>query len=93
MSMLSSLIDDLRQMADGGATYRDARVVMLRAADTIWQLRDDLQQANAENAKLRELVADLAICACGKYCYGCPHQYDGCDRDQRLRELGIEVNG
>lgn len=45
-----------------------------------------------ENAKLRELLADLAICACGKYCYGCPHQYDGCDRDQRLHELGIEVD-
>ena len=46
-----------------------------------------------ENAKLRELLTDLAICACGKYCYGCPHQYDGCDRDQRLRELGVEVDG
>lgn len=45
-----------------------------------------------ENAKLRELVKDLAICACGKYCYGCPHQYDGCDRDERLREMGIEVD-
>lgn len=54
MSMISSLIDKLRQMADGQATYRDARVVMLEAADTIWQLRDDLQQANAENTKLRE---------------------------------------
>ena len=46
-----------------------------------------------ENAKLRELLTDLAICASGKYCYGCPHQYDGCDRDQRLRELGVEVDG
>lgn len=49
-------------------------------------------ELGAENARLRELLADLAICACGKYCYGCPHQYDGCDRDQRLRELGIEVD-
>ena len=54
MSMISSLIDRLRQMADGQATYRAAREVMLEAADTIWQLRDDLQRANAENAKLRE---------------------------------------
>ena len=44
-----------------------------------------------ENGQLRELVSDLAICACGKYCYGCPHQYDGCDRDERIRELGVEV--
>ena len=36
---------------------------------------------------MRELLTDLAVCACGKYCYGCPHQYDGCDRDERLREL------
>ena len=51
-----------------------------------------LENAEAENDKLRELLTDLAICACGKYCYGCPHQYDGCDRDQRLRELGVEVD-
>lgn len=47
MSMISSLIDKLRQMADGQATYRDAREMMLQAADTIWELRDDLQRANA----------------------------------------------
>lgn len=44
-----------------------------------------------ENAKLRKLLQDVAICACGRYCYGCPHQYDGCDRDEKLRELRIEV--
>lgn len=59
MSMISAQIDELRRMADGQATYRDARAVMLQAADTIWQLRDDLQRANAENAKLRERVAEL----------------------------------
>ncbi len=47
MSTISAQIDELRQMADGQATYRDARAVMLQAADTIWQLRDDLQRANA----------------------------------------------
>lgn len=51
----------------------------------------DNARLRAENAKLRELLTDLAVCACGKYCYGCPHQYDGCDRDERLRELGMEV--
>lgn len=56
-----------------------------------WQDRE-MERLEAENAKLRELLQDLAICACGKYCYGCPHQYDGCDRDQRLRELGVEVD-
>lgn len=47
MSMISTQIDELRRMADGQATYRDARAVMLQAADTIWELRDDLQRANA----------------------------------------------
>jgi len=45
--MLSAQIDELRKMADGQATFRDAREVMLKAADTIWQLRDDLQRTNA----------------------------------------------
>ena len=67
-------------MSDAGTMYANAK-----------SLHELLQEERAENAKLRELVADLAICACGKYCYGCPHQYDGCDRDQRLRELGVDA--
>ena len=57
--MISSLIDELRQMADGQVTFRDAREVMLEAADTIWQLRDDLQRANAavQDAEHDESVA------------------------------------
>ena len=31
------------------------------------------------------------ICASGNYCFDCPHQHDGCDRDERLRAEGIEV--
>ena len=50
------------------------------------------EAAKAENEKLRALLQDVAICACGHYCYGCPHQYDGCDRDKRLKAEGIEVN-
>lgn len=65
----------------------NAKLVMKLNAEHIVR-----QNLSAENAKLRELLQDLAICACGKYCYGCPHQYDGCDRDQRLRELGVEVD-
>jgi hypothetical protein len=60
--MLSAQIDELRKMADGQATYRDARSVMLQAADTIWELRDDLQRTNAENAKLREELAGAPKC-------------------------------
>ena len=61
-------------------------------AEEVTHLHGQLYKLQDENAKLRKLLADLAICACGKYCYGCPHQYDGCDRDERLRELGIEVD-
>lgn len=45
-----------------------------------------------ENARLRSLLQDVAICASGNYCYDCPHQHDGCDRDERLRAEGIEVD-
>ena len=107
--MISSLIDELRKSADGQAPYRDARAAMLEAADTIWQLRDDLQRANeavrdaehdesrawdrvrkaeAENAKLRELVADTL-----GY-YAMPNNIDY-KREaallERARELGAEV--
>jgi len=62
MSMLSAQCDELREMADqlqehgtfvgfGGTTNTDplmhgAATAMLQAADTIWELRDDLQRAN-----------------------------------------------
>lgn len=66
MSMLSSQIDELRRMADGQATYREAREVMLRAADTITELSGALSVASVdyrhlseENAKLRELCKDM----------------------------------
>ena len=55
MSMISGLIDELRKLAE----YYDGSEVasiMRYAADTIWQLRDDLQRTNAENASLRELA-------------------------------------
>jgi hypothetical protein len=58
MSMISGQVDRLRTAAQ---TYRrlgnhSAESMLLDAADTIWQLRDDLQRANAENAKLREQI-------------------------------------
>lgn len=63
MSMISGQIDELRELAgDGSMEWVSGpfRASVLRdAADTIWELRDDLQRANAENAKLRELVASL----------------------------------
>lgn len=50
MSMISGLIDELRELAGDGSMEWVAgpiRASVLReAADTIWQLRDDLQRAN-----------------------------------------------
>jgi len=58
VSMISGQVDRLRTAAQ---TYRrlgnhSAESMLLDAADTIWKLRDDLQRANADNAKLGELV-------------------------------------
>lgn len=60
--MISSLIDKLDKSADewDSSNMFELAHMCREAADTIWQLRDDLQQANAENAKLRELCSGLA---------------------------------
>lgn len=67
--------DELRKWADQlserenefGVVVRALVAALRDAADTIWQLRDDLQRANAENAKLQasnELIAEdhAALC-------------------------------
>jgi hypothetical protein len=47
MSMLSAQCDELRAMAESvGLEVPQAATLMMEAADTIWQLRDDLQRAN-----------------------------------------------
>lgn len=71
MSMISSQCDKLRRTADeieriknnntdwlwrDAVTLTDAVEQMREAADLILELRNNLQQANSENAKLRELV-------------------------------------
>jgi len=71
--MISAQIDELREWADQlserenefGVVVRALVAALRDAADTIWQLRDDLQRANAENAKLREerdMYRDLVGC-------------------------------
>lgn len=114
MNMISSLIDKLNKSADewNGSNMFELARMYRDAADTIWELRDDLQRANdenaklrdganamrqlyedelkhalAENAKLRELVADL-----WEYIYIGTAQ-DGQRLHDRMRELGIEVDG
>lgn len=97
MSMLSAQIDKLRALADRMDGIVPNTPDELRdAADTIWQLRDDLQRANAENARLRELIRDLWLT--GSLCDAIPDmrlQAKGGDwrtMQERVDEaLGIEV--
>ena len=125
MSMISGLINKLRKSADewNGSNMFELARMCSEAADTIWQLRDDLQRANAavrdaehdesvawdrvrkaeaENAKLRELVRDYERCTMHADCSRC--EYDGklsthcplspCFPDvDELREMGVEVDG
>jgi hypothetical protein len=103
MSMISSLIDELNKSADewNGSNMFELARMCREAADIIWQLRDDLQRTNAENAKLRELVRDYERCTMHADCGLC--EYDGklsthcpfspCFPDaDELRELRVEVD-
>lgn len=87
MSMISAQIDELRELAGDGSmewVTGPIRASVLRdAADTIWQLRDDLQRTNAENAKLRELLDYMTPIA----------WYAASERErEHMRELGVEVD-
>ena len=104
MSMISSLIDKLNKSADewNGSNMFELARMCREAADTIWELRDDLLRANAENAKLRELVEDMWEGYNDPRCEEC-HLKDTttcadcpiCAREaaviDRMRELGVEV--
>lgn len=91
----SSVIDELRNLADGQATYRDAREAMLKAADTIDFMLDSKRIAEhrvtellEQNAKLRELAKGLYEFAYAEY----PSAAKAGFADD-LRELGVEVEG
>lgn len=76
--MISAQVDELRELATRcdelqvGAVKAvtmpsDMGSILRDAADTIWQLRDDLQRANAENTKLRSELESVGTAA---YLYG-----------------------
>lgn len=99
--MISGLIDELNKSADewNASNMFELARMCREAADTIWELRDDLQRANAENDKLRKLLLDVwndAMQFDGFWDYvnddgeiynedELPHYYD------RMRELGLDV--
>lgn len=83
------------------ALYADGTCGMTRRVlcDMVAQRESDLEDARAENAKLRELVITLANCAAGHGCDYCPinggHGYIGetdmCESvHDCMRELGVE---
>jgi hypothetical protein len=91
MSMISAQIDRLRERAKGlrvlangpvneGFPAREklfeAADAMCQAADLILELRDGLQRANAESAKLRELLSKVY----GYYVSGTLTPCDFCDK-------------
>jgi len=83
MSMISGLIDKLRkseQEWNQSNMFELARMCR-EAADTIWHLRDDLQRANAENARLR---SELESVGTASYLYG---RSDLKAENAKLREL------
>ena len=86
MSMISAQIDELNKSADEWNSRNMFELARMcrEAADTIWQLRDDLQRTNAENAKLRELLDYMTPIAW----YAASEQ-----ERERMRELGVEVDG
>ena len=54
-------------------------------------MRDRACKAEAENAKLRELVKHLYECARHNTCAVCEYADDACDFDYDMRELGVEA--
>jgi hypothetical protein len=83
------------------ATRMPTRIVVCEGGTCEFVPKRELDASEAENAKLRELVDGWDFCSKTKSstfdnCVGCPlfiqtpHSY-WCARDERMRELGIEV--
>lgn len=79
--LVIQLLGDKRQLEEKVATL-ERKLGDVAAAS---------RRAEERCSRLSRLLQDVAVCASGEYCYGCPHQHDGCDRDERLRAEGIEV--
>jgi hypothetical protein len=89
MSMISGLIDKLRKSEQewNQSNMFELAHMCHEAADTIWELRDDLQRANAENARLR---SELESVGTASYLYG---RSDLKAENTKLRELVRDIYG
>ena len=61
---------------------------MESAADTIWELRENVHRERAEADTLRELVRDMWLQLLNAYDYKEVDEFA-----DRMRELGVEVDG
>lgn len=91
-------VNDRRMELEGECERLDAENAKLRdGAYAMRQLyEDELKHALAENAKLRELVADMLMSP-QDYCEKYGIEYEGWSSaddhiDARMRELGVEVD-
>lgn len=95
MSMISAQIDELSELAGDGSmewVTGPIRASVLRdAADTIWQLRDDLQRANAENTTLRQQLADVTE-SMGRVEERCAKLREYIERKQHLQDFARLVD-
>lgn len=92
--MISGLIDELNKSADewNASNMFELARMCREAADTIWQLRDDLQRANAENAKLREWCNDFWKWADPPFALKSGTFDEYMTLVERAVELGVEVD-
>lgn len=65
---------------------------LISLSEYIGGMSDELDNAKAENAALRELVRDIRICARDNQCSLCYLASGKCDFSDRMCELGVEVD-
>jgi hypothetical protein len=76
---------------DDAVAYLDSEVHPRCDYDIYSDMRDIVDEMEAENEKLRELVRKLY--ACNGSCHRCVELLGKCEYEKQLREFGIEVNG
>ena len=72
-------------------THDEWREELVDARGALEWLDNVNDKLRAENAKLRELVAEYRACSRQVGCDRCGYR-DECDIDERMRALGVEVD-
>lgn len=74
------------------ALYADGSCGITRRVlcDMVAQRESDIEQERSDNARLRELVAELYQCSRQYGCDRCGYK-DGCAMFDRMAQMGVEV--